>query len=84
MANCFVVFDKKNGGHHVMAGQDLYFVAGGAYSMESGQRVSNENPRMVDREVQRPVEQWWLDVRPIARLLAQPAAQADRLCAEET
>jgi len=44
------VFDKKNGGHHVMAGRDLYFVAGGAYSMETGQRVSNENPRMADRD----------------------------------
>ena len=44
------VFDKKNGGHHVMAGRDLYFVANGAYRMETGKRVSNENPRMVDRD----------------------------------
>jgi 6-phosphofructokinase 1 len=28
--------------------------------------------RMVDMEHQRPREQWWLELRPIARLLAQP------------
>ncbi len=44
------VFDKKNGGHHVMAGRDLYFMAGGAYSMETGKRVANESPRMGDAD----------------------------------
>ncbi|MCU0303685.1 MAG: 6-phosphofructokinase [Thermoanaerobaculales bacterium] len=29
-------------------------------------------PRMVDAEHQRPLEQWWLGLRPIARILAQP------------
>jgi 6-phosphofructokinase 1 len=28
-------------------------------------------PRMVDPEYQRPKDQWWLDLRPIARILAQ-------------
>ena len=42
------LFDEKNGGHHVMAGQDLYFVAGGAYSMTDGKRVSSENPSLSD------------------------------------
>ena len=28
--------------------------------------------RMVDNEHQRPKEQWWLDLRPVAQLLAQP------------
>jgi outer membrane protein assembly factor BamB len=42
------LFDKKNGGHHVMAGQDLYFVAGGAYNMADGKRVSSENPSILD------------------------------------
>lgn len=37
-------------------------------------------PRMWDREVQRPVEQWWLALRPIARLLAQPGPSADLPC----
>jgi len=30
-------------------------------------------PRMVDIEKQRPKEQWWLAIRPIAKLLAQPS-----------
>ncbi len=29
-------------------------------------------PRMVDPEYQRPKDQWWLDLRPIARILAKP------------
>ena len=35
--------------------------------------------RMVELEYQRPREQWWLELRPIARLLAQhgPRRQAD-------
>jgi len=28
--------------------------------------------RQVDSEHQRPKTQWWMDLRPIARLLAQP------------
>jgi 6-phosphofructokinase 1 len=28
-------------------------------------------PRMVDLEHQRPINQWWMDLRPIARLLAK-------------
>ncbi|HSF83114.1 MAG TPA: 6-phosphofructokinase, partial [Anaerolineales bacterium] len=30
-------------------------------------------PRMVDMDNQRPTNQWWLSLRPIAKLLAQPA-----------
>ena len=33
-------------------------------------------PRMMDLEQQRPQEQWWLDIKPIANLLAQSAPQA--------
>jgi len=29
-------------------------------------------PRMMDAEHQRPAHQWWLDLRPIAKILAQP------------
>jgi len=29
-------------------------------------------PRLLDREERRPKEQWWLALRPIARVLAQP------------
>jgi 6-phosphofructokinase 1 len=28
-------------------------------------------PRLVDAEHQRPLEQWWLGLRPMARILAQ-------------
>lgn len=31
-----------------------------------------EMPKMVDKENQRPKQQWWLDVRPIAKLMSQP------------
>ncbi|MFC2037407.1 6-phosphofructokinase, partial [Chloroflexota bacterium] len=34
-----------------------------------------ELPRLMDRKVQRPKEQWWLAIRPIARIMAQPAPQ---------
>jgi 6-phosphofructokinase 1 len=30
-----------------------------------------EMPKMVDKENQRPKQQWWLDVRPIAKLMSQ-------------
>ena len=33
-------------------------------------------PRMLDTVHKRPKEQWWLDLRPIARLLAQPGPQS--------
>jgi 6-phosphofructokinase 1 len=29
-------------------------------------------PRLMDRKFRRPREQWWLDLRPVARILAQP------------
>ncbi len=32
-----------------------------------------ELPRQIDRQNQRPKEQWWLSLRPIARMLAQPS-----------
>jgi 6-phosphofructokinase 1 len=35
--------------------------------------------RMVDYEHQRPKEQWWMDLRPIARILAQPAPKAHEI-----
>jgi 6-phosphofructokinase 1 len=32
----------------------------------------DDMPRMVDADLQRPKNQWWLDLRPIARIMAQP------------
>ncbi|HEX5691804.1 MAG TPA: 6-phosphofructokinase, partial [Roseiflexaceae bacterium] len=43
--------------------------------LQAGQfQISNleDLPRMVDEHNQRPKAQWWMDVRPIARELAQP------------
>ena len=42
-------------------------------------------PRMVDLQTQRPKKQWWMELRPIARLLAQPEAsiQSVRLVRED-
>ncbi len=33
-------------------------------------------PRMVDSAHQRPIEQWWLELRPIAKVMAQPGPQS--------
>ncbi len=35
-----------------------------------------EMPDLMDEANQRPKKQWWLDLRPIAKLLSQPAPQA--------
>jgi 6-phosphofructokinase 1 len=49
---------------------------GGAFIGLQGGQVhftSLDNyPRMVDKELRRPKEQWWMELRPIARVLAQP------------
>ena len=42
------LFDKKNGGHQVMAGRDSYVVAGGPYNMVGGKRLSNDEPRLAE------------------------------------
>jgi 6-phosphofructokinase 1 len=35
-----------------------------------------ELPRLMNRRYQRPREQWWMSIRPIAKTLAQPAPDA--------
>jgi 6-phosphofructokinase 1 len=35
----------------------------------------DEMPRLIDETYQRPKKQWWLDLRPIAQVLAQSAPQ---------
>jgi 6-phosphofructokinase 1 len=37
----------------------------------------DELPQMMDRKKRRPREQWWLALRPIARILAQPRPSSD-------
>lgn len=34
-------------------------------------------PRMIDEKHQRPRNQWWMDLRPIARVLAQPIPEPE-------
>ncbi len=36
-----------------------------------------EMPRLIDEENQRPRKQWWLNLRPIAKVLAQPGPQTE-------
>ncbi len=53
--------------------------AGAFIGMQGGQvqfSSLEDLPRMVDAAYGRPKEQWWLELRPIARLLAQPAPRA--------
>jgi len=35
---------------------------------------NEEMPRVMDQDSQRPKQQWWLDLRPIAKVLAQQSA----------
>ncbi|MEM8857132.1 MAG: 6-phosphofructokinase [Chloroflexota bacterium] len=35
-------------------------------------------PRLMDKNTGRPKVQWWLDIRPIARVLAQPSPQFNK------
>jgi len=49
--------------------------AGAMIGLEGGQvriHALEDFPRMIDASHQRPREQWWLKLRPIARVLAQP------------
>jgi outer membrane protein assembly factor BamB len=44
----FFEFDKRNGGHRVMASGDLFFVEGRAYLMKDGNAVGGGAPAMID------------------------------------
>ncbi len=49
--------------------------AGSFIGLEAGgitMHSLEEIPKMVDKDNQRPKQQWWLDVRPIAKLMSQP------------
>lgn len=54
--------------------------ANGAFiGLQNGHiRIHNleDFPRMVDKKFQRPKTQWWLDLRPIARIMAKPGPGA--------
>jgi 6-phosphofructokinase 1 len=34
-------------------------------------------PRLLEKDARRPKQQWWLELRPIARIMAQPGPQPD-------
>jgi len=49
--------------------------AGAFIGLQAGQvefTALEDLPRIVDKEYGRPREQWWMDLRPIAKVLAQP------------
>jgi 6-phosphofructokinase 1 len=49
---------------------------GGMIGLEAGRITFHSLEdflRMVDESCQRPKNEWWMDIRPIARVLAQPA-----------
>jgi 6-phosphofructokinase 1 len=53
--------------------------AGSFIGMQAGEVEFNsldDFHRMVDEAHRRPAHQWWLDLRPIARIMAQPAPNA--------
>jgi 6-phosphofructokinase 1 len=40
-------------------------------------------PRLIEEDVQRPKEQWWLSLRPIARIMAQPGPRPAEKAGQE-
>lgn len=52
----------------------------GAFMGIQGSQVQffdfSDLPRMVDKNYQRPKQQWWMDLLPIATILSQPAPRA--------
>ncbi|CAG0996276.1 partial 6-phosphofructokinase 1, partial [Anaerolineae bacterium] len=53
---------------------------GAFIGLESGGiRIHNieEMPQLMDETYQRPKKQWWLDLLPISRMLAQPAPESE-------
>jgi 6-phosphofructokinase 1 len=49
--------------------------AGAFIGLEAGgvtMHSLEELPKLVDKENQRPKRQWWMDLRPIAKLMSQP------------
>ncbi|MFO7682782.1 MAG: 6-phosphofructokinase [Chloroflexota bacterium] len=55
-------------------GSSFIGLVGGEFKITS----MEDMPRMVDSKYGRPKEQWWLDLRPIVDLLAQPGPQVKK------
>ena len=59
------------------AGKDM--PTGAFIGLQAGQiefSSLEDYPRITDAQHQRPKEQWWMGVRPVARVLAQPGPQS--------
>lgn len=57
------------------ASSDSYFI--GLQGREIAFHNLEDFPRMIDEKHQRPRNQWWMDLRPIARVLAQPVPEPE-------
>lgn len=57
------------------ASSDSYFI--GLQGREIAFHNLEDFPRMIDEKHQRPRNQWWMDLRPIARVLAQPIPEPE-------
>jgi 6-phosphofructokinase 1 len=59
---------------------DTHPPSGACIGLQAGQ-VAFTNledlPRLMDMDLQRPKEQWWLQLRPIAKIMAQPGPQQE-------
>jgi 6-phosphofructokinase 1 len=72
----FLIDEAENGSNHCafigLQGKEIKF-----HDME-------DFPRMVDREKNRPKTQWWMDIRPISKILAQPGPSKEEETLHET
>jgi 6-phosphofructokinase 1 len=71
--NCINILEEK-----IMA-DDKESVCIGLQGGKINHTSFDDLPRLMDLKNERPKEQWWLDLRPIARVLAQPGPNVDEV-----
>jgi 6-phosphofructokinase 1 len=71
--NCIDILEEK-----IMA-DDKESVCIGLQEGKVNYNSFDDLPRLMDLKNDRPKEQWWLDLRPIARVLAQPGPDVDEV-----
>jgi 6-phosphofructokinase 1 len=71
--NCIDILEEK-----IMA-DDKESVCIGLQGGKVNYTSFDDLPRLMDLKNDRPKEQWWLDLRPIARVLAQPGPNVDEV-----
>jgi 6-phosphofructokinase 1 len=65
---------------HLIQEAGKHSPAGALIGLQGGQvefTKLEDLPRLVEKGFQRPKEQWWLELRPIARIMAQPGPEAE-------